>query len=401
VRLNNSFTLDVAPPSSTFEGLSSNGRYLFYSDGGDISRFDTSTEEALPVTTTSDATVVAVSPDGAAVFFLSLTDLTPGQANPVGAEAQPGAANLYVWSDGAVRYITTVTPRDVEGEIVGNGAPGNGLGLWAGQQSDGRFARVPVRVTATGGTFFFESRADVTGFDSAGHSEIYRYAASGTALTCISCAPSNERPTGDAHLQTVVGNPLGVPIGENAQIRSMAGNGERVFFESEAPLVQADTNGRMDVYEWESGGTGSCFRDGGCIFLISSGISADPSYLFGASESGNDVFILTSDRLVSGDFDPTSSVYDARVLGGSASSTSNDCLGEGCRGQLTPPPVGGNPASAVTGPSGNLKPPSKCPKGKRQKKQHGKVKCVKKHKTKPHKKQKRKQNHAGSRGGAK
>jgi hypothetical protein len=400
VRLNNVVTVDAAPSTSTFEGLSANGRYLFYLDEGNLSRFDTAREETVPITSGSNATVVNVAPDGSAVFFLSSLDLTPGASNPVGREAseEAGFENLYVWRDGALNYVATVTERDVKGESAGvNSDPGYGLGLWNLEQDNGKFAKDPSRATADGGTFVFESRADITGFDSAGNSEIYRYGDDGSSLICISCAPSNEVPTGSAHLQTVLGGALEVPIGEWAQMQNMAPGGNRVFFQSEEPLVQSDTNGLQDVYEWESQGTGSCVRTGGCISLISSGHSSAPAYFFGASRSGDDAFIITSDLLVGADTDPTLSVYDARSFGGSAPSAPTNCLAEGCRGQSTEPPAQLAPASTATGPSGNVKPASKCRKGTRRKKQHGKSRCVTKRHLPAHKKAK----HARRKGGIK
>jgi hypothetical protein len=408
VRVNNEVTLDAAPSTSTFEGLSADGRYLYYVNKGNLSRFDTTTEETLPIDTSHDATVVNVAPDGSAVFFLSATVLTPGEANPAGVEATPGAHNLYMWKDGATRYVAGVTADDVKGEEVDPGDSVNGLGLWAEEQDDGRFTKDPSRVTADGETFLFESRADVTGFDSGGHSEIYRYE-DGSSLICVSCAPSNEVPTGDAHLQTLGDEPGGNPIGEEAEVQNMAPDGNRVFFQSNAPLVPSDTNGQTDVYEWESSGTGSCARSGGCIALISSGQSAARSYVFGASSSGDDVFILTSDLLTNADTDPTLSIYDARVDGGTAPPSSTSCLGEGCRGEPTPPPALVAPASTTTGPSGNVepapskpKPALKCRKGTRKVKQHGKVKCVKvKQRPKPKGGTTKSKRQAGRKGGAK
>ena len=36
----------------------------------------------------------------------------------------------------------------------------------------------------------------------------------------------------------------------------IAEEGNRVFFDTEVPLVARDTNGRQDVYEWEREGHG-------------------------------------------------------------------------------------------------------------------------------------------------
>jgi hypothetical protein len=101
-------------------------------------------------------------------------------------------------------------------------------------------------------------------------------------------------------------------------LHNMAANGKRVFFESTDALVPQDKNGTVDVYEWEAGGTGSCRRSRGCVYLISSGKSGAPSYFEDADRSGRNVFFLTLGRLVGRDRDKNYDLYDARVNGGFA-----------------------------------------------------------------------------------
>ena len=86
-----------------------------------------------------------------------------------------------------------------------------------------------------------------------------------------------------------------------------------------------DENGKEDVYEYEPQGLGSCAQRPGCVALISSGESEHEAAFLDASESGNDVFFLTSQPLVAADHDTSFDVYDARVC-----SEASPCI--------TPPP---------------------------------------------------------------
>ena len=76
--------------------------------------------------------------------------------------------------------------------------------------------------------------------------------------------------------------------------------------------------GKEDVYEYEPMGVGSCEAantEGGCVALITSGESDRESTFLDASESGNDVFFLTSAKLVPQATESGYDIYDARVCG--------------------------------------------------------------------------------------
>jgi hypothetical protein len=146
-----------------------------------------------------------------------------------------------------------------------------------------------------------------------------------------------------------------------------------LFFNSPVALVPHDTNGLEDVYQYEpagSGGAGGCAsasstfnaHTGGCVDLISSGQSAFESAFMDASENGNDVFFLTSDRLTAADIDTGYDVWDAHVC--SASSPCKvrpvsppPCSEESCKGAATPQPeLFGAPPSATFSGAGNVSP---------------------------------------------
>jgi len=122
----------------------------------------------------------------------------------------------------------------------------------------------------------------------------------------------------------------------------------RLFFNSFDALVPKDVNGTGDVYEYEPAGVGpagaqcgpgsadgseafepqrepapSIIDPAGCVALISSGESSRESAFLDASETGGDVFFLTSGKLVPQDFDNALDVYDAHEC-----TTQSPCLPE-------------------------------------------------------------------------
>ena len=141
------------------------------------------------------------------------------------------------------------------------------------------------------------------------------------------------------------------------------GDGSRVFFDSAEPLVANDTNGKVDVYEWEQGGVGSCRRSSGCVYLLSGGTSTDNSYLIGTSESGDDVFVVTRGQLVARDQNGDDDMYDVRV-GGVQPLTAPACTGSGCQGVPAAAPFFATPASATFAGVGNFAAPPNKSSGK-------------------------------------
>ena len=132
----------------------------------------------------------------------------------------------------------------------------------------------------------------------------------------------------------------------------------QVFFETREALVPSDTNGVLDVYEYE----------GGHAYLISSGTSSFESNLEGASESGDDVFFRSDQQLVPQDNQEGKIViYDARVAGGFAEPSSPPACttADACRAPVPPQPsIYGAPASQTFSGVGNLAPPQRQAKPK-------------------------------------
>jgi uncharacterized protein YfiM (DUF2279 family) len=279
-------------------------------------------------------------------------------------------------------------------------------------------AQHTVRVTPDGATLAFQSERSLTaGYDNEQAepgecgvedlseliqkcSEVYLYNAETERLVCASCDQSGAQPVGPAQLggkEHESAESLVAPS-DSYLPRNLSEDGGRLFFQSPDALVPHDSDGLLDVYEWEAEGEGSCVQAAGCVYPISDVAGDNESRFMDASPDGNDVFIATGDQLVPSDTDTRIDVYDVRAGGGfPVSAPAPVCTnGDSCKGPVSPQPgVFGAPASATFSGAGNLVPeqpavvkpkpkskPAKCKKGFVKKKD----KCVKKPKSKKAKK---------------
>lgn len=231
--------------------------------------------------------VVALSEDGSYVYFVASGVLTSG-----GQSGEPvlGKPNLYVQHDGATSFVATLGVGDVSDWAKGLG-------------------KNTVAVTPGGSRLAFQSKDSLTGYDNRDvgtgemDEEVFLYDAGTGRLVCVSCNPSGARPVGPSDLYSHFNN---VGEGYLYKPRNFSEDGKRLFFQSGDGLVQGDSNGLADVYEYENG----------FVSLISNGTGSFNSFLQDVSASGNDVFFATADQLVSQDHDNRVDLYDARVGGG-------------------------------------------------------------------------------------
>jgi NHL repeat-containing protein len=362
--------------SAIFGGLSRDGEAIFYEHRGNLFAFDTGTEATAQIAV--GAKFVNVSEDGSHIYFISTSVLTGAEENELGQKAEAGKDNLYLWdrASKATHFIAIVDPKDVAGA---GGAPS--LTKWTSdavhpEQSTvkGR-ADDPSRTTPDGSVLLFESRANITGYDSGGHIEIYRYDAGTGALDCVSCPPDGIPASGDARLQASVGTPL-QPASSIVHLQNTTDDGQKVFFQTEDALAPADVNDTWDVYEWKPGQQS---------YLISSGKGQLPSHLYAMTSSGSDVFFLTAERLVPQDLSTVISIYDAREGGGFAFAESQPpCQGDNCQGTPSAaPPLPSAGSASFQGPGNeSRKRKRRCSKNQRRVRRNGKIRCVKKRSSK-------------------
>lgn len=419
VRLDNAETVQVAGGETRFASLSGDGDRLVYLrpnpaepllagtqiPQGEIFACDVhlgpcdgpGAQSPIEVGSGDESVVVNVSADGSHVYFVS-----PEQLDGA-AEGQLGEDNLYVWDGGPVRLVGILDRVDVEGRSASaGGSRVGGLGLWlthvaapSPERARGA-ASDPSRTTPSGSVLVFESRAELTEYDSGGKAEIYRYDATlpaGQGLTCISCNPTGSAAVSDAQLQSDFGEQLAPfpPVNSMTPVAGLTRDGGKAFFQSADQLSAADRDGKVDVYEWKAPGVGGCTRAEGCIHLISGGHSAGDDYLYAVSASGDDVFFLSGDLLVPQDRDTTPSIYDARVGGGFPPPPPPpvECQGEACQATVVPP---SEPSSVVGNARRKSSKPRRCLKRRHGKRRPAKARCAGKHNRHPkghpkHKKQ--------------
>ena len=267
---------------------SSNGRFVFFQvtseaplttsapeAPGDIYRYDadagslvyidgTGGVSARPLPELAARTRLGVSEDGGTLLYT---------VGPVGSQEE-----LFSWRDGTSRDLirnfesSALRARTEEGYMSALSDNGRWLALSTTQPLTGQTSENAVACSIK------ESNFQLTGACP----QIFRVDTESGAVVCVSCRPDGSRPEGVSSLGPQV---LGLH-----QDRSVDDRGD-VFFDTPNSLVNSDSNGAEDVYEY-AGETAS---------LISGGKPGHESFFADASTDGSNVFFFTDEQLVSQD----------------------------------------------------------------------------------------------------
>jgi hypothetical protein len=366
-------TVAVSSGSATYWTATPDGRYVYYTENGELWRFDTQSD-ARKVLAGSGAGVLGVigvnetGEDGSYVYFVAsgklAADATARECKLNGVEE---GCNVYVLHDGVVSLAVVLSPAD-------NGFSGNIFATPHPVKGDWRpiLGYRSAELTPDGSHLVFMSYRQLTTYQNAGDSEVYIYDAESGGVSCVSCAPTGVAPSEpdiDGGSTYVPGDFLTV-----AHMRRwVSADGDEVFFDTNQPLVPQDMNKAQDVYEWERAGTGSCvagsvLNGGGCVYLLSGG-AGGASTLIESDASGQNVFFVTRSALIPGQLGETPVLYDARAGGGLHGVPGRPveppaCEGsEACRPPASEPPVEPFPASSAFSGAGNLLTPAEAPPG--------------------------------------
>jgi len=285
-----------------------------YTDSDDPSSDDDNLRLISQTGDLDGAALIGMSNDGERVYF------------------ETTGNHLMVWDHGASQLISSVVP------FAGIGVS-DGLDLTSADPGygrvtpDGMFLAFGTRATVDGGVH------GLTGEVTNGHRELYLYSLNDGTIRCVSCpsAPA----TSDATVAAAATQ--GNPRVENAGLRPrFLSDDGRVFFSTGDALVAQDTNGMLDTYEYDPATGGAS--------LLSSGTGKDPSTFADASASGDDVFIVTRQRLVASDRDDLVDLYDIRdgssLPPEAVEQPRSECEGDGCQ-----PPPSANPPGHPHGSS--------------------------------------------------
>jgi hypothetical protein len=238
-------------------------------------------------------TVVGMSDDGERVYY------------------QTAGARLSVWDHGSTHLISDavgIPPnfRDRLGAL--DSEPGHGR-----VTPDGRYVAFAVKSPPP---------VDMLGNPTNGLLEMYLYDLDADALRCISC------PAGAATAEVTIRPTVtdGLQVFNTGYRPHFLSDDGHVFFSTAEALVPRDRNGVGDAYEYDPATEK--------VSLLSTGKGSDPANFADASASGDDVFIVTRQRLVRGDLDELVDLYDVRdgsALPAPPAGPPPPCQGEGCQ----------------------------------------------------------------------
>jgi hypothetical protein len=306
----------------------------------------------------------ALAPGATSRICLSSEEKEEEENERLGLLPAHHGCNLYVLHDGKIKFIAGLLAEDNSNlrKMVNNKT--KRYGDWV-EDLGGREAEV----SSEGRSLVFRSARHLTGYDSGAsqgrsNNEVFVYDAVSEKVFCASCDPSG-RPAAfpSGGLPELDGAALQVSFKDTYTLRWISADGGRVFFDTTQALAPQDTNGRLDVYEWERNGVGSCAVAGigeverGCVYLLSGGSGADSSYFVDSDATGDNVFFASRGQLTPQAHDENIALYDARVNGGFP-ELSLSCTGTGCQGVPPAAPIFATPSSVTFSGVGNFPPPS-------------------------------------------
>ncbi len=369
--------------------IGGNGRFLaagadasdvFFTQGtngtGDLYRYALDSNTLTDLTPTENPGearvrgVLGASDDGSYIYFVAAGAFAPGAAPE---ECEPASTttgcNLYALhtASGGAPVLTFVARLSSGDEgFLEEGFPD--------AHDWGTFSERTARVSSDGRHVVFMSEASLTGYNNNGShcvpeinengllvgfgvgkcQQVYTYEFGTSAPICVSCNPDSAAPAGPSSIPGATDYSGGQAM---YQSRVVSGDGSRIFFNSSDALLASDTNSEQDVYEWEKANTNSCTEAGGCLGLISGGLSSEGSAFLDAGADGSNVFFATRQQLAGADTDQEVDVYDARENGGYAHVAPTACSGTACQGLPAETPIFATPATATFNGVGNLLPP--------------------------------------------
>jgi hypothetical protein len=343
----------AAGGGGSFELASSDGSVAYFTKGGDLYRYEAVANTDTKLTSSADVQgVLGAASNGSNLYYLRATGLYRCAA------ANSAATN---GCDSATKIATAADSS--------NYPPASGTSRVTDDGSKLLFVSTTPLEDHNANTY--DNTDLVTGEPD---SEVYLYDAV-VGITCVSCNPSNGRPTGPSSIPGAIKNGAGLTA---YKPRVLADGGKRVFFTSADAIVPGDTNtqgagggGVPDAYQWEASGEGSCARPEGCAALLSSGREAPPSLFADASADGSDAYFLTGSSLIRAD-PGAIDLYDARVGGGFPEAGEGiPCEGDSCQA-LPPEPTEPTLTTLLSGPGNppvhytryGFKASKSCPKGK-------------------------------------
>lgn len=273
--------------------------------GADLYRYDFETKKLTDLTVDTNpadketganfTAVVGHDANYNYIYFTARGEIVPGGTR--------GVENLYVWHDGEINYVAE--------------SPSGGFESgWA------------IYTTPDGRHILFASTKSQTAYDntSAINGEplqmLYKYSYKGP-LECVTCRPNGTQPTAGTALMPFYS-------------RGLSDDGSRAFFESTDALLPESSNGLSNVYEFEDGE----------LKLLSPPNSERTAHFYGASASGDDVFIQTFGELTPEGQGEVMGLYDAHVNGELLPDRPLLCQGENCRTTPDAPSKTQSPGSA-------------------------------------------------------